>query len=159
MNIRKEIKKKISKGDIFQTWRITRRKETIFSFSFYSVKWQIENDWFLQRMKYKHLLRLNRGRTDKHLLRLNRGRTDKTSTSSQPGPHGQTITSCEPGPHGKLQSQRLKQKDEIIEYLTLRKIPRGRSETKHQLKNFNINKSSRTIEDLNSTKENYINKF
>ena len=48
----------------------------------------------------------------KHLLRLNRGRTDKTSTSSEPGPHGQTITSCEPGPHGKQQSQKLKQTDE-----------------------------------------------
>ena len=55
--------------------------------------------------------------------------------------------------------KRLQQTDENHQYLTQRKIPRGRSKTNHQLKNFNINKSSRTIEDLNSTKENYINKF
>ncbi len=64
MNIRKGIRRRFQKGDIFKTWRITRCKETIVSFSFYSVKWQIEDDYFLQRMKYKHF------------------------TSSEPGPHG-----------------------------------------------------------------------
>ena len=65
MNIKREIRRRFQKGDIFKIWRITRCKETIFSFSFYSVKWQIEEDYFKKKkMKYK------------------------TSTSSEPGPHG-----------------------------------------------------------------------
>ncbi len=87
MNIRKEMRRRFQKGDIIKTWRITRCKETIFSFSFYSVKWQIEDDYFLQDI----LLRLNRGRTDKTSTSSNRGRTDKTSTSYEPGPHGKLL--------------------------------------------------------------------
>ncbi len=39
-----------------------------------------------------------------------------------------------------------------------RKIPRGRSKTNYQLK-ISTSTNRQTIEDLNSTKENYINKF
>ena len=73
-------------------------------------------------MKYKHLLRLNRGRTDKHPLRLNRGRTEKQ------------LHHVNRGRTEKLQSQRLKQTDENHQTFDPTKIPRGRSKTDHQLK-------------------------
>ncbi len=82
-------------------------------------------------MKYKTSTSSEPGPHGKHLLRLNRGRTDKTPTSSEPGPHGQTISSCEPGPHGKLlyPSQGLvQQTDENHQIFDPRKIPRGRSQ-------------------------------
>ncbi len=63
MNIRKGIRKDFR--HIFKEIEEQQDvKKQIFSFSFYSLKWQIEDDYFLQKMK------------------------DKTSTSSEPRPHG-----------------------------------------------------------------------
>jgi hypothetical protein len=66
---------------------------------------------------------LNRGRTDKQLHHVNRGRTENYKVKD------------------------WNKKEEIIKYLTQRKIPRGRSKTEHQLKistSTNLQEQSKT---------------
>jgi hypothetical protein len=62
----------------------------------------MDDDYSLIRMKYKHQLRLNRGRTDKQLLRLNRGRTDKQLLRLNRGRTDKTISSYKPKAKQKL---------------------------------------------------------
>ena len=81
-------------------------------------------------MKYKHLLRLNRGRTDKNIYFIWTGTARANNYIMWTGAARKTTKSK----------------------LTQRKIPRGRSKTNHQLK-FQHQQIFRTIEDLNSTKE------
>ncbi len=76
MNIRKGIKRRFQQQHNLKTWSRTRCEETIFSLSFYSLKWQLEDNYFLQKITNIYFVWTGAARIT-HLLRLNRGRTDK----------------------------------------------------------------------------------